>query len=200
MHCLKATFSLLLLLLVLFQQKAFSDELLDSQAVDAVFPEYLVNPGDILSIHVWGEIELSQREVLVRPDGKISQPIVGEIHAGGKSIKAIQDAVSQQLSKFLRDKPVVTVSIAALSGNTIYVLGKVARPGEYVVRKNLDVTQALALAGGVTTFAKQNDIKILRRDSRGIQTALKFKYAKIEDGNRLEENIILKSGDVILVP
>ena len=183
------------LLLVSLQQSVFADS-----TKNLVLDPYLVNPGDVLSIHVWGEPELSQRELLVRPDGKISQPIVGEISAGGNSIKEIQVEIATQLTKFLRDKPVVTVSVIGLSGNTIYVLGKVARPGEYPIRKNLDVTQALALAGGVTTFAKQNDIKILRRDKNGTQEAFKFRYAKVEDGNRLEENIMLKSGDVILVP
>ena len=161
---------------------------------------YRVNPGDVLSVHIWNEESLSRPEILVRPDGYISTPILGEVAAGGQTITEISTAIASGLKAYLRDDPVVTVSVAAISGNTIYVLGKVARPGQFVIRSATDVTQALAMAGGITTFANESAIKILRRDQQGEQRAIRFRYNKVKDGDRLDDNIVLQSGDVVLVP
>lgn len=163
-------------------------------------PQYQINPGDVLSVYVWNEDSVSQKDVLVRPDGRISMPIVGEVLVGGKTIDETKTLLSSRLSAFLIDKPVVTVSVVQLNGNTVFVLGKVARPGQFVILGRMDVTQALALAGGTTTFAKENEIKVLRRDQSGVQTAISFNYGKIENGKNLEENILIQSGDVVLVP
>ncbi len=168
---------------------------------EVIEPEqYKINSGDVLSVHVWNEDNVSQKEVLVRPDGRISIPIVGEVVVAGKSIAAVKDELSSRLSSILIDKPVVTVSIMQLSGNTVFVLGKVMRPGQFVILGKLDVTQALALAGGTTTFAKESDIKVLRRDQDGTQKAISFNYGKIENGKNLEDNILIQSGDVVIVP
>lgn len=161
---------------------------------------YQVNPGDILSVHIWNEETLSRPEILVRPDGYISTPILGEVAAGGRTIEQISSAIAEGLKAYLRDEPVVTVSVAAINGNTVYVVGKVSRPGQYVIRAATDVTQALAMAGGITTFADENAIKILRRDPQGEQRAITFRYNKVKDGERLSDNILLQSGDVVLVP
>lgn len=161
---------------------------------------YLINPGDVLAVFVWEEQQISQPEVLVRPDGNISIPMLGEVTAGGRSVAQVQTAIATGLAKFLKVSPSVTVSIKAMTGNAIYVLGKVNRPGQYVLRSRTDVSQALALAGGVSTFAAEGDIKILRRDSRGQQKAIEFNYNDIKDGDELETNIILRSGDVVIVP
>jgi polysaccharide biosynthesis/export protein len=162
--------------------------------------QYKINPGDVLSVYVWNEDNVSQKEILVRPDGRISIPIVGEVLVGGKSIDLVKDELAKRLSTILLDKPVVTVSLLQLSGNTVFVLGKVARPGQFVILGKLDVTQALALAGGTTTFAKESDIKVLRRDHDGTQKAISFNYGKIESGKNLEDNILIQSGDVVIVP
>ena len=162
--------------------------------------QYKINPGDVLSVYVWNEETVSQKEVLVRPDGRISIPIVGEVIVAGKPIEVVKEELSERLSSILIDKPVVTVSLVQLSGNTVFVLGKVARPGQFIILGKLDVTQALALAGGTTTFAKESDIKVLRRDHDGTQKAINFDYGKIESGKKLEDNILIQSGDVVLVP
>ncbi len=162
--------------------------------------QYKINPGDVLSVYVWNEDNVSQKEILVRPDGRISIPIVGEVVVAGKSIGVVKEELSARLSTILIDKPVVTVSVVQLSGNTVFVLGKVARPGQFVILGKLDVTQALALAGGTTTFAKESDIKVLRRDQDGTQKAINFNYGKIESGKNLEDNILIQSGDVVIVP
>jgi polysaccharide export outer membrane protein len=148
-------------------------------------------------ISVWKEEDLS-KEVLVRPDGAINFPLVGEIQAGHKTVAAVRQLIIDRLVKYIPD-PAVTVSIRQLSGNKVYVIGKVNRPGEFIVRRNVDVMQALSMAGGTSTYAALNKIKILRRENGELQ-AISFEYGEVEKGDNLEQNIILKAGDVVVVP
>lgn len=158
---------------------------------------YLIAAGDVLDISIWKEDGL-EREVLVRPDGGIDFPLVGELKAGGKTTRALQVEIKKKIERFITDA-VVTVSLKQIYGNTIYVLGKVARPGEYVARHYMDITQALALAGGLTPYAAASSIKVLRR--AGVkEKVFKFDYSDIEDGDNLQQNIVLKNGDVVIVP
>ena len=165
----------------------------DSKAVD----HYKIQPGDVLLVSVWKEEDLIQ-EVIVRPDGQITFPLVGEAKAAGNSIENLRLLISERLKKYIPD-PVVTVSVRQLAGNTIYVIGKVNRPGVFPIVRNVDVMQALSLAGGTSTYAALNDIKILRREN-GKLRALSFKYAEVEKGKRLEQNVVLRAGDVVVVP
>jgi polysaccharide export outer membrane protein len=158
---------------------------------------YSINPGDVLSVSVWKEEDLNQ-EVIVRPDGYISFPLVGEAKAAGSSIEALRKLIAQRITKYIPD-PVVTVSIRQLSGNKVYVIGKVNKPGEFVVLRNVDVMQALSMAGGTSTYAALNKIKILRREN-GRLRAISFEYGDVEKGNNLEQNIVLQAGDVVVVP
>jgi len=159
---------------------------------------YQVEPGDILEVNVWKE-EGMQQEVLVRPDGGMSFPLVGDFQAQGLSLEQIQKLIAERLQKYISD-PVVTVSAKQLQGNKIYVIGKVNKPGEFVVTRYVDVMQALSMAGGMTPFSAVNDIIVLRRDKTGKQRAIEFRYGDIEDGDDLEQNIMLQSGDVVVVP
>ncbi|MDG2036021.1 MAG: SLBB domain-containing protein, partial [Pseudomonadales bacterium] len=104
------------------------------------------------------------------------------------------------LNRYLKDEPNVVISILNASGSRVYVLGKVQRPGAFPLSGPMDVTQALAMAGGLNSFAAENSIKVLRRNAEGVQRSIRFKYGKIKDGERLESNILLHSGDVVLVP
>jgi polysaccharide export outer membrane protein len=158
---------------------------------------YLIQPGDVLQVSVWKE-ENMLRQTLVRPDGGLSFPLAGDIQAAGKSVPELNKVIAERLSKYIPD-PVVTVSVQQLTGNKIYVIGKVARPGEFVATRYMDVMQALSVAGGMTTFSSVNNIKILRREN-GKLIAIPFRYGDVEDGENLEQNIMLKSGDVVLVP
>lgn len=158
---------------------------------------YEIQPGDVLAISVWKETDL-QSEVLVRPDGGLSFPLVGELNANGMSIDALRSRIADGLKKFIPD-PVVTVTLRQIGGNRVYVIGKVNRPGEFPFSKPIDVMQALSLAGGATSFAALDDIKILRRRN-GAQTALRFHYSDVEKGRSLEQNIPLQSGDTVVVP
>lgn len=168
----------------------------DAAAATAL-PDYGVQPGDVLNISVWKEEGL-QEDVLVRPDGGISFPLVGDVRASGMSIKQLSALLTERLTKYIPD-PVVNVSVKTLAGNKVYVIGKVNRPGEFPVTSYVDVMQALSMAGGANAFAALNDIKILRRDA-GRQRAISFRYGDVESGKRLEQNIILQSGDVVVVP
>jgi polysaccharide export outer membrane protein len=165
--------------------------------VDNLEDAYLVQPGDVLTISVWKEPDL-QAEVLVRPDGGLSFPLAGDVASGGLSIASLQQTITKKLLKYIPD-PVVTIGVKQASGSHIYVVGKVNRPGEFSLNRPLNVMQALSLAGGATPFASLNDIRVLRRDS-GHQTAIEFRYNDVEKGRALDQNILLKSGDTVVVP
>lgn len=160
---------------------------------------YEINPGDLLRVDVWNEEGLS-REVMVRPDGMISLPMAGEIATKEASPTDVATKISKALTQYMRDEPRVVVSLVNVDGNKIYVIGKVASPGQYVVGSDTDVMQALALAGGLNAFAAENDIRILRRLSNGQQVAYPFSYSRVKDGKDLDSNIILKSRDLVVVP
>lgn len=158
---------------------------------------YHLQPGDVLDISVWKEQDL-QREVLVRPDNGLNFPLVGEIDTTGMTVERLRTTLTQRLQRFIPD-PVVTVAVKTIGGNKIYVLGKVNRPGEYQFASALDVMQALALAGGTTPFAASNDIVILRRHD-GQLDSVRFRYGEVEHGKELGQNVVLRSGDTVVVP
>lgn len=159
---------------------------------------YRIQPGDILVVSVWREPEL-QSEVTVRPDGWVSLPLAGDISAAGGSVEDLRKAIDGRLrAKYMPD-PVVTVSVKAVAGSRIYVVGKVQNPGEFLLNRPIDVMQALALAGGATPFADVNDIRILRRSGER-QIALRFRYGDTAAGKRLDQNILLQAGDTVVVP
>jgi polysaccharide export outer membrane protein len=158
---------------------------------------YLIQPGDVLEISVWREDGL-QREALVRPDGGLSFPLVGEIGAAGQTVPAVSEEIKKRLTKFIPD-PVVTVALKQNLGNKVYVIGKVNRPGEFAVNRAVDVLQALSMAGGMNPFADTKNIQVLRRVN-GEQTSVGFNYAEMEQGKKLQQNILLQAGDVVVVP
>ena len=158
---------------------------------------YLVKPGDTLEISVWKEEDLLQT-VIVRPDGGFSFPLAGDVEAAGKTVDMITDELASKLSRYIPDL-VATVMVTAFDGNKIYVIGQVLNPGAFVMNPRVDVMQALSLAGGTTPFASLNDIKILRR-RRGAQSVLGFRYNDVAKGRNLSQNILLESGDVVVVP
>lgn len=158
---------------------------------------YLLQPGDLLEVAVWQDENLL-RQVRLRPDGGISFPLVGSFVAEGLSIDGVTREIEEKLSKYIPD-PVITVSLVEASGNRIYVLGKVTAPGEYVVTRNVDVLQALSMAGGVTAYAAVKNIKVLRREN-GKLVSTNFNYSDVEKGRNLEQSIVLQGGDIVLVP
>lgn len=165
-------------------------------AVDA---DYKLNPGDVLQITVWKEEGLD-RETLVLPDGTIAFPLVGTLKAAGKTASQVQDELKDGLQKSIPDAPVTVVVKDAL-GNVVDVIGQVTKPGEFVAGHPLTVMQALSMAGGLTPYASEKRISIVRHNRDGKDEHLEFPYYEdILDGKNLDKDIVLQPGDVVLVP
>ena len=158
---------------------------------------YTLQPGDEIEVSVYGEMEL-QRKMLIRPDGKFSFPLAGEVAAMNRSVADVQAELTTKIRPLIPEA-VVTVSVTGLEGNRAYVIGQVVKPGTVPLNPRINVLQALSLAGGGTPFAALNDIIILRGTGRE-QKVLRFAYDDIKRGRNLEQNIQLENGDVVLVP
>ena len=165
-----------------------------TQRVD---PAYRIGPEDGLEIAVWRDDSL-KATVIVRPDGGISFPLAGDFTVAGRTAAEVRDELVKRLDKFVPD-PVVTVTVLRVASLRIYVVGRVNKPGDFVVGRNIDVLQALALAGGLTPFAEEGRIRIIRRiDGRSV--SIPFDYARLRRAGELSQNIVLQGGDVLLVP
>lgn len=158
---------------------------------------YVLGPEDILQVSVWKDEHLT-REVVVRPDGLISFPLVGDVPAEGKTVEALRGDLAARLARYI-PKPSVSVAVAKVLSYRVYVIGRVNKPGEFLVGHYTDVMQALSLAGGLTPFASENQIKVLRR-ANGQEVVFPFAYGEALKGRGLEQNIILQRGDVVMVP
>ena len=159
--------------------------------------EYKIGPGDILEVMVWNDEQLS-KQVIVPPDCMVSYPLAGSFNVRGITIAELQEQLQAQLKKYLPDTP-VSVSLLAANDLKIYVIGKVNKPGVFPVNLETSVMQALAMAGGLSTFADAKDIIIIRQQEDKV-VKIKFNYHEIEKGKNLEQNIFVKRGDVIVVP
>jgi len=160
-------------------------------------PNYVIGPSDELTINVWKEADLS-KVIPVRPDGKISLPLLNDIQAAGQTPMQLASAITEKLSKFVNN-PQVTVIVTAINSQRVYVLGEVARAGAYPMLPDMTVLQAISSAGGLSQFAKQKDIYVLRMDN-GHQQRFPFDYKQVIRGQKTDENIVLKPGDTVVVP
>jgi polysaccharide export outer membrane protein len=158
---------------------------------------YVIGPGDVLDISVWNNQALS-KAVTVLPDGKIYFPLIGEVTVAGKTVAVLGKELKAKLHSFVPD-PELTVMINQVNSMLIYVIGKVNHPGRFVLNTNINVLQALATAGGLNTFAKRSKIKIFRETS-GKTRIFPFDYDDVTDGEKLDQNIKLERGDVVVVP
>jgi polysaccharide biosynthesis/export protein len=158
---------------------------------------YTLQPGDEIEVSVYGEMEL-QRKMLIRPDGRFSFPLAGEVVALNRSVADVQTELTTKIRPLIPEA-VVTVSVTGLEGNRAYVIGQVTKAGAIPLNPRINVLQALSIAGGTTAFAALNDIIILRGSGRE-QKAFRFAYDEIKKGRNLEQNIQLENGDVVLVP
>lgn len=158
---------------------------------------YHVGPQDVLDIFVWREPDLT-KPVVVRPDGGISFPLAGDLMVAGKTPAEIQAELTKRIQAYVPEA-VVTVSVSQIASYRIYVLGKVNNPGEYVLGTRVDVAKALAIAKGLNPYAEQDKIRIVRREQDG-ERVFDFNYADVLQGKNLQQNILLKGGDLIIVP
>jgi polysaccharide biosynthesis/export protein len=168
-----------------------------AQNVPVTDPSYKIGPQDVLRIDVWKEAEIS-RSVPVRPDGKISLPLLNDVQAEGPTAMELSNVITEGLKKYITN-PQVTVSISEINSRRVYVTGEVTRPGAFPLLPNMTVLQALTSAGGFTQFARTKKIYVLRSES-GRPVKHPFNYNDVVKGNRQEDNIVLQPGDTIVVP
>jgi polysaccharide export outer membrane protein len=166
-----------------------------SQIAAPVDPKtYEIGVEDILFVHVWKENDLT-RGVQVRPDGKITLPLIGDLQAAGRTPEQLTEDIVEALAKFI-NKPVVTVSVSQVLSRKYYITGAVNRPGQFSLVVPITVLEALTNAGGFGDFANTKKIRILRKDG----TTLYFNYKDVSRGKNLDQNIFLQNGDFIIVP
>ena len=158
---------------------------------------YLIAPEDVLAIDVWKEAEIT-RTVPVRPDGKISLPLLNDVQAAGLTATDLASAITEKLKKFIAN-PQVTVIITAVNSQRIYVLGEVLRAGVVPLLPSMTVLQAISSAGGFTQYANQKGVYVLRTEN-GQQVKYPFNYKQVVKGTNIQQNIVLKPGDTIVVP
>lgn len=158
---------------------------------------YKIGPQDMLQIDVWKEPEIT-RLVPVRPDGKITMPLLNDVQAAGLTPMELAAVISDGLKKYINN-PQVTVSVSTINSRRVYVTGEVTKPGAFPMLPNMTVLQALTSAGGFTQFAKIKSIYILRTEG-GKQIKVPFNYKSVVDGKKPEENIELQTGDTVVVP
>src|SRR6266851_626185 len=160
-------------------------------------PNYAIGPEDELYVNVWKEPEIS-RAVPVRPDGKISLPLLNDVQASGLTAMELANVITEGLKKFI-NSPLVTVTVSEINSRRVYVTGEVSRPGAFPLLPNMTVLQALTSAGGFTQFARTKNIYVLRTED-GKQVKHPFNYKEVVRGQKAEDNITLQPGDTIVVP
>ena len=158
---------------------------------------YIIGPGDILSVNVWREPELS-KEVSVRLDGKMSLPLVNDIEAAGLTFAELRNQLAKKYRDYV-DVPEVSVTLVESRSKRIYLLGKINSPGEYPLQKNMTIVHAISLAGGLAEWADSSDIKLIRK-IKGTQKTFRVDYDAIVSGKDLSQNVQLQPDDTIFVP
>jgi len=159
---------------------------------------FVIGNDDVLAINVWKEPDIS-RSVPVRPDGKISLPLAGEIQAAGRTPLRLEQDITASLKNYIAE-PEVTVIVQQINSQKFNILGLVNRPGSYVITNSATVLDAIAVAGGFRDFAKQKSIYILRQNADGTQTRIHFNYKEVVKGQNLAQNVKLQPSDTIVVP
>ena len=168
-----------------------------SATVVNVPAEYTIGPDDVMKVDFWRDKEMSS-EVTVRPDGKISLPLINELQAAGLTPAQLRDRISEEAKKYVED-PTVTVEVKVINSRKIFITGEVRKPGPYPLTGNTTVLQLISIAGGLGDYAKSEKIRIVRNEG-GKQVAFKFNYKEVLNSNKLAQNIELKPGDTVVVP
>jgi polysaccharide export outer membrane protein len=162
--------------------------------------DYQIGPEDVLEILVWKNETLS-KTVTVRPDGKLSLPLIGDVQAAGLTTEQVKKAITEKLGQYYKEPPAVSLIVQQAKNYVVYVLGGVQRPGQYVVKSGTTFLHAIALAGGFTPFAETNKILVLRKGENGsTELSMKIRYKDILSGNHQTSNILLRPMDTIIVP
>ena len=162
-----------------------------------VSAEYVVGAGDVLGINFWRDADMTG-DVTVRPDGRITLPLIGDINALGLTPEQLKGHITKAASKLIED-PSVTVIVRAINSRKVFITGQVTTPGAYPLTGPLTVMQVIALAGGLTEYADRKNITIMRTED-GQARNVKFNYSEVSKGKSLSQNILLKPGDTVVVP
>lgn len=165
---------------------------------NAHLDDYVIGSEDVLAVNIWKEPEIS-RTVPVRPDGKITLPLVGDIQASGLTPRKLQDDIAQGLRSYV-SSPEVTVIVQEVKSLKFNIVGEIVKPGSYALSEPMTVLDAIAVGGGLRDFAKGSRIYVLRTDHDGTHSKLPFDYKQVIKGKKLGENIELHPGDTIVVP
>ena len=160
-------------------------------------PDYVIGPDDVLGIFVWKDKDMSL-DVAVRPDGKISLPLINDVQASGLTPEQLRLAITEAANKFVED-PSVSVVVKQVNSRKVFVLGQVGKPGPYPLTGPTTVLQFLATAGGVGEYSKSDKIVVMRTEN-GKTVSYKFNYKDVTEGKNLQQNIDLKPGDTIVIP
>jgi polysaccharide export outer membrane protein len=166
-------------------------------AID-VPPEYVIGPQDVLGINFWRDTDMTG-DVTVRPDGRITLPLLGDLQAAGLTPEALKASIHTAASKLIED-PTITVIVRQINSRKVFITGQVTTPGAHVLTGPLTVMQLISLAGGLTEFAKKKDITVMRTNADGKQVVLRFNYNDVARGKGLSQNVVLKPGDTVVVP
>jgi len=159
--------------------------------------DYTIGPDDILSIVFWRDKDMSA-DVVVRPDGRITLPLVNDVIAVGLTPEQLRDRIRQEAAKYV-ETPNVTVVVKQINSRKVFLTGMVGKSGAFPLSGNITVLQMLSMAGGVSEFADEKKIVIMRVEN-GQQRALKFNLSDVKKGKNLQQNIVLRPGDTIVVP
>lgn len=178
-------------------QSATADASAAAQKTATADPNYIIGAQDVLDISVWKEADVS-RVVPVRPDGKISLPLLNDVQAAGLTPAQLAAQITVSLKKFVTN-PQVTVIVTAINSQRVYISGEVTRPGAFPLQPGMNVIQGLSSAGGFTQFAKTKSIYVLRLED-GKQQKYPVNYKDVISGKHPEQNILLRAGDTIIVP
>jgi polysaccharide export outer membrane protein len=160
-------------------------------------PGYVIGTDDVLAIVFWRDKEMSL-DVVVRPDGKISLPLVNDVQAAGYTPDQLRAALIQAATKYIAE-PNATVVVKEIRSRRVFITGNVLKPGEYLLTGELNVLQLIALAGGLQEYADAKNIMIIRKES-GREQYTKFNYKDVIKGKNVQQNLALKPGDTVVVP
>ena len=169
----------------------------EAASADAGLIDYVIGPEDVLGVVFWRDTEMSG-DVTVRPDGKITLPLIGELHAAGVTPEKLKQNIQSAAVKYLSDANVAVV-VRQINSRKVYITGQVTTPGAYPLTGPRTVMQLISLAGGVTEFADSSSITIMRTVD-GRTTSHKFNYKDVARGKNLEQNLALRPGDTVVVP
>ena len=160
--------------------------------------DYVIGPDDVLQVLYWREKDMSA-DVVVRPDGMVTLPLLNDVQAGGLTPDQLRDKVTELSRKFLLEDPTVTIVIKAINSRKVFIAGSVSKPGPYPLTAPTTVLQLIAMAGGLTEWADQGKIAVMRQEN-GKPVRFPFNYKDVVRGKRLDQNILLKPGDTVIVP